>query len=640
MIKKSVLNTLFCHKIARTAVFVWGVLLTGTLTAQEIQYEHYDGFKIPFTVDEEAKTRSYFSEDCTEDQIRSGECAPLRVYDSETAEEIPREDAPTPAPEATPAPVTTQVPAPSPPPRPFEKDQTTTEAQTPCHTPECVAARQKENDAKKQMTQICLQALPQHCQGIPEEYTVCHPSQSTWDTNTIGCAMGLVEGLGDVGAFVTSIGKGLYGWFTSSQYREEATNTISFLYEDLEEAGWDGITEIFKSALVTGYDKFTQCLNVEGRYEYFCEAGIEIYAGYKIARIIGGPRKNWRRLKAAGRGVRRGAGVVGRGAGAIGRGAGAVGRGVGSRMRVMGDRISIVASMGRGVGAAALTATQKVAQKKALREMLGKKGFIDSKDLSGYQLGLLKNSQIRNRVIFSNLADDQAMHLSRNQLQRIPLLEVEKMSSANLGRTLSRMSDKQFQALMNKPDNVKNIPLQALQANLHRVTPVHIPNIPAESFTKVLPATFGRRMTAAKLKALTADQAKAVANGPQYHALNRTQRYIVDMAANGKTASIPTGRLARYNAAYSHDQLKRQSQAAAAAAGKTPPPSAAGGPVAPAAGSSGAGRGFFGWGQRGGTPGSGGGQQALKQKGTQAGAKNRKARRADQKQSRRNNRGK
>ena len=189
-----------------------------------------------------------------------------------------------------------------------------TEAGAPCIEPECG----EENSSKKtldinQLIKVCRDKLPEYCEGVELKYSVCYPDEVILPENftiteldpedekpheVIACFTGFVEGVID-GIYAISKGAyegalGGYKLTVDEKYREESLNTVSFFVDRVMKGGSKVLKEMLLSPILGEIDKFSTCLNTTGKWEYFCEAGIQTIGGlavYKtVKRFIGKPR--------------------------------------------------------------------------------------------------------------------------------------------------------------------------------------------------------------------------------------------------------------------------------------------------------------------------------------------------------------
>ncbi len=392
-----------------------------------------------------------------------------------------------------------------------------TEAGGACNTPACLQTEDGTQETVNVMTQMCMEALPEHCQQVQPKFTACTPTDDmSWGQisglSTGSCITGLWDGIVDTAWFFGRMAKGLgvTAWksLTTDGYSEEVMDMGSFMMEDLQNTNKEDVKELFERGFWNEADKFINCLNTRGRYEYLCEGASQV--------VVGG---------VSGYGIARGTGWVGQ------------------KVMNTGRRIRWRARGGRG-GFPKLTRKEKRAQKSTLRNMLNLQDELDVEKLTPFMLSLLSKKQFKTRVNFSNLTDAQAMHLSKRRLSQIHPTEYAKMNITKLPKTIDRMPDEGFKALMSQ--TTAQIPIASVQKNLYRIPPAQISNI--KNIHKVDPGVFRRKMTRERLHGLTPNQAQNVKSGPQYHRLTQEQKKIVDDIIDGPPKnSLTTEKQVRLN---------------------------------------------------------------------------------------------
>ena len=516
--------------------FVCVIVFTGALKAHAlfeiIQDEEH---KLPVHYNENNKTFSFYRQNCTLESIKDkafGCDEPVRTSQAESdCEQFPerlkslcRQIDFTSSPSPVESQETETKSDPSPPPLVSEAEEESdipplpplnegdTEAGGACNTPACLQAQ--ENPAQQTatvITQMCMDALPEHCQQVQPKFTSCTPTdEMSWGQiagySAGSCLTGLWDGLVDTLWFFGSMAKGLgvAAWkaIRKSEYYEEAMDTGSFLVEDLQGFGPQGLKSMFEKAFWEEVDEFMICLNTRGRYEYACEGVSQV--------VVGG---------AAGYGAVKGAGVMAKGIRNPSRAL---------RWRLRGMR-------GKFPN---LTRKQRRQQTEKLQDMLNTRDELDVGELTPFMLSRLSKKQFQTRVDFSKLTDAQAMQLSKHRLKQIHPTEYAKMDIENLVRTLDRMPDEGFKALM-RGRNASHIPIASVEKNLHRIPPVSIEDL--KNIHKVDPKVFRKKMSSERLRGLTFNQADNIKKGPQYQSLARRQREIIDdILSKPRTPASPS----------------------------------------------------------------------------------------------------
>ncbi len=376
-----------------------------------------------------------------------------------------------------------------------------TEAGGACNTPACLQTRENPTeDTSSVIMQMCREALPEHCQSVQPKFTACTPTDEMgWGQITglsaVSCLTGLWDGLSDTFWFFASAARGLgkMAWasLSSSEYRDEAMNTASFLIENLQASGSGGLKTMFEQGFWNEVDEFMICLNTRGRYEYLCEGASQVLVGGTASLGV------LKGLKLASKGVTNPA-----------------------------QKLQWMLRGGRGKFPR-LTRRERQAQKESLKNMLQKQDELDVEKLTPFMLSLLTKKQFKNRVDFSKLTDAQAMHLSRRRLSQIPPTEYAKMDYNKLIKTLDRMPDEGFKTLVRRMDSSQlPIPTSSVEKNLHRIPSVVIEQI--RNIHKVDPKVFRNSMSSERLKGLDPLQAARIHQGPQYQKLASGQKKIID----------------------------------------------------------------------------------------------------------------
>ena len=203
-------------------------------------------------------------------------------------------------------------------------------------------------------------------------------------------------------------------------------------------------------------------LNYKGRWEYVCESGIQvigsIYLYKKGKKLVRFSSKKFRQL---------------------------VGR--------------------RKPQKAPLTMAQKYNQRKNLQSLLTNDGVYIS-NLTPYQRSLLKPKDMK-KMRASSLTDEIANSLSNRHLRAISLENIRDISVANNGRTLSRLSDDQFRAVMGSGQNISQLPFEAIEGNIKRIRGADIGKL--DQLDQISPKVFGQ-MSAGQIRGMSHRQVNNV----------------------------------------------------------------------------------------------------------------------------------
>ena len=341
--------------------------------------------------------------------------------------------------------------------------QAATEAASGCLTPECLGTGDNLGSPNVEMAELCRSTLPAHCQKIQDiKLTTCYDDQTNWAGVTgsggIACALGLWQGAVDVGVGTWNIFKGIFNFAVDSEYREEALNTMSHLSEQFSDS--EKVKAFLTDPLLENMDEWVQCLNYKGRWEYVCESGIQligsVWVGFHVLdKGIALPVQKLRHL-------------------------------IGGR------------------SAPKLTMAQKYDQRKSLQEKLAS-GEVDISTLSPYQLSRLKPKDM-SKMNVSGLTDDMADHLSKRQLGAVPLSNIKQMSIDKNSRTLSRLSDDQFQAVMGSGQDISQIPFEIIEGNIKRIRAEDIGKL--DQLDQISPKAFAQ---------LSADQIRGMSHRQVSH---------------------------------------------------------------------------------------------------------------------------
>ena len=320
-----------------------------------------------------------------------------------------------------------------------------------------------------EMQDLCQHSLPQHCQEIPKKFTICQPD----DTGFIGtsgyslfsCLEGAFTGLADAIHTGIQVIGGAWSFLTSSETRAEAWSVTSFMAEELAGPyGAEILEELFVTPVLEEVDEITQCLNYRGRWEYVCESGVQIFAAVKAVKWgkkLADPKK----------------------------------------MNLV-QKIALI--IRRRANRPKISVQEKIQQRKQLKQLFksGKKPAkkkLSIAELTPYQISLLSKRQIQKHINLSKLTDAQVLHLSTRQLQAVPVQEIAKvnplalegsfsqMNRVGLGKNLKpagsynglrRLSDKQFQAVMEHP-SASAISAESLKVKevISRISPKQIPRL-------------------------------------------------------------------------------------------------------------------------------------------------------------------
>ena len=177
-----------------------------------------------------------------------------------------------------------------------------TEAGSSCIGKECLNL---EGVSSKEVKDLCLKSLPEHCQTggwisgkkIPDHYSICSPNEDSSAkgfSETLNCLKGLAYGiLLEPSLFVMEGSQFLWDFLTDEEAREESLNALNFLAEEI--AGPEGdevLKDILLSPAVEAKDRYLQCLNTEGRWEYICRRGGQVLTGVTAFHFFRKWRKN------------------------------------------------------------------------------------------------------------------------------------------------------------------------------------------------------------------------------------------------------------------------------------------------------------------------------------------------------------
>ena len=115
-------------------------------------------------------------------------------------------------------------------------DEVDTEAGAGCTTPECLGAGVGSPDLE--VAELCRSTLPAHCQKIKDiKLTTCYDDQAGFGggvgASGLSCALGILEGVVDIGAGVGNAVRGTWNFAFDSEYREEFLNAASFFFRTI-----------------------------------------------------------------------------------------------------------------------------------------------------------------------------------------------------------------------------------------------------------------------------------------------------------------------------------------------------------------------------------------------------------------------
>ena len=335
-----------------------------------------------------------------------------------------------------------------------------TEAGAGCTTPECLGIAGIVGSPDLEVAELCRETLPAHCQQIKEiKFTKCYDDQAGAGKAIAGggysCLIGLWEGGVDVVSAIVKSGQWALNFTMDEEYREESLNAMSFFFEQFSDS--EKFKELLSGPILEEMDEFMECLNYRGRWEYVCEAGIQLTAivyGYKKIKY------GYTKVKQA----------------------------IGGRRNI--QKLSI---------------RQKFKQREELQELLSGTSYVDISDLTGYQLSRLRPKDMR-RMNISNFTDDTGSFLSNRQLRAIPPLKMKDLDINVNHRTLNRLSDEQFKAAMIN-GNITNLPFSVIEKNLKRIRSSDIPKL--LQLDHVSPKVFGQ-MSVAQIRNMSYRQVNDV----------------------------------------------------------------------------------------------------------------------------------
>ena len=181
-----------------------------------------------------------------------------------------------------------------------ENDEAQTEAGAGCMTPECLGVDGALGSRNSDIAELCRATLPAHCQKIKDiKLTTCYDGVYGGFANKaaapIYCFPGIWEGVKEVGTGLWNLGKGTWNFAVDEEYRDEALNTMSFFFEQFSDP--EEIKSLLADPILESIDKFFQCLNLRGKWEYGCGKGIQLVGGWHTGKkfIYNPIRKKFRR---------------------------------------------------------------------------------------------------------------------------------------------------------------------------------------------------------------------------------------------------------------------------------------------------------------------------------------------------------
>ena len=367
----------------------------------------------------------------------------------------------------------------------FTESESLTEARAGCTTPECLNLA--VSPSVEEIRLLCLEALPQYCKEAKPKFTKCYKDEeetfSFASVKSIGaCIAGGIGGVVDFFVTVYELGSAFGDLFEDSYYRDEALDIMSYIMEQVMDSG-EGIEKVLKEFLFSPaleeIDEFITCLNYQGRWEYVCEAGVQTYLGVKAVKV---GRAIWRPIK--------------------------------NRRKF---RLSFLDQ---------LSARRKL--KKQLKAARKGNRLLDIRDVGPYGMTTLSKSDMK----FINvrfMTNKMAERMSRRQLQAIPLSRITDLSARRAGGVFSRLSNKQFRAIIDSdPSKIKDMSMHIVERNLRRIDSVHIPNV--NNINQMAPSVFGQ-MSVTQIRALSGRQLREITSA-QREALKGVQKQAFDEMYN------------------------------------------------------------------------------------------------------------
>ena len=127
------------------------------------------------------------------------------------------------------------------------------------------------------------------------------------------------------------------------------------------------------------------------------------------------------------------------------------------------------------------------------------------------------------------MTDKMAEKMSKRQLHAIPLGQIKDLSARRAGRVFSRLSNKQFKAIIDHdPSKIRNMSMYVVERNLKRIDPVHMPNV--NNINQMVPSAFGQ-MSVAQIRALSVRQLRAT-TPKQKAVLREAKKQVFDEMYN------------------------------------------------------------------------------------------------------------
>ena len=345
----------------------------------------------------------------------------------------------------------------------FLESESLTEAQAGCVTSECLSVT--SDQTIDEVRQLCLDSLPEYCKEVKEEFTSCYKEDKSFSVASVksagACIVGGISGVVDFFVTAWELGGVLSDLLKDSYYRDEALDVMSYIMEQIMDSE-DGVEEVLKEFLLSPaleeIDEFISCLNYKGRWEYVCEGGVQTYLGVKTVKV---GRKLWKPIK--------------------------------NRRKF---KLSFLDQL---AGRRKLKRKLKAARK-------GNK-LLDVRELGPYEMSILSPKDMK-LINVRFLTDTMASRMSKRQLQAIPLGQIKDLSARRASRVFSRLSNKQFKAVINNdPSKIRDMAMYVVEKNLKRIDPSYIPNV--SNINQMVPSAFSR-MSVEQIRALSTRQLREV----------------------------------------------------------------------------------------------------------------------------------
>ena len=302
--------------------------------------------------------------------------------------------------------------------------QSETEAGASCVGKECLSLA---GVSSEEVTNLCLKSLPEHCQSanlplLRKKYNICLGDGGYFPvfSETLSCLHGGFEGLL---IEPLKIIKGTWDLVFDKETRDEALEALSFLSEEVSgEEGNKTLKDILFSPMVEAGDKFVQCLNYKGRFEYICRRGFQLAAGFYALNKV-------QKIRQAGKAVKE-------------------------------KRQAYIST---------LSDKDKRLQQKELDDLLSsdKMGSVKIEKLTPYQISRLPQDGLQ-KIDFSDLKNETADYLTRHQLNSIPVKFYKNKKANDLSYNLERLKDDKFRYFMDK-GIINDLNESAIAQNLHRM---------------------------------------------------------------------------------------------------------------------------------------------------------------------------